>query len=128
MNQVMINEKNIWSIQQNHPELVVNDCRKEFDLSEQQCDTLRLILMKRGVNKWLYCRRLFIKLKHKVKDMRKEAVEKYGHKNELVKKIKEIQEEMQNIAKTPRWVEWSQNVHKKMSNNEREIIIKGRHC
>jgi len=39
-----------------------------------------------------------------------------------------IQEKMQNIAKTPRWVEWGTYIHKKMSNNIKDIKIKGRHC
>lgn len=124
----MINENTIWSSRQNHPELIVQDCKKEFNLTSEQCDKLRFILMNRGINKWLYCRRLFIKLKHKVKNIRKKVVKDYGHKNELVKYIKKIQEEIQNIAKTPRWVEWGTQVHKKMTQNEKEIIIRGRHC
>jgi hypothetical protein len=123
-----INEKTIWNSKQNHPELVVQDCRKEFNLSEDQCQKLRFILMNRGINKWLYGRRLFIKLKHKVKSLRAEAIKEFGEKHKLVKFIKFIQEKMQNIAKNPRWIEWGTHVHKKMGANEREIVIKGNHC
>ena len=115
-----LNEKTIWNSQQDHPELVVRDCIKEFNLSEEQINKLRFILMNRGINKWLYARYGFIKLKHEVKRMKKECPND--------KKIRYIQEKMQNIAKTPRWVEWGTHIHKKMKNNIREIIIKGRHC
>lgn len=124
----MIDENTIWSSKQNHPELVVQDCKKEFNLTNEQCEMLRFILMNRGINKWLYCRRRFIKLKHKVKEIRKESIKSFGEKHPLVRNIKKIQEEMQNIAKTPRWVEWGRYVHKDMSGNDKEIIIKGRHC
>lgn len=116
----MVNEKTIWGSQQNHPELVVKDCINEFNLTEEQAKKLRFILMNRGVNKWLYARYLFIRLKHEVKKMKKE--------NPTNKSIAYIQEKMQNIAKTPRWVEWGTHVHKKMQNNIKEIVVKGRHC
>lgn len=116
----MINERTIWNSQQNHPELVVQDCIKEFNLSEEQAKKLRFILMNRGVNKWLYCRIMFIKLKHIAKEMKKQ--------NPKDRNIMLIQEKMQNIAKTPRWVEWGTHIHKRMANNIKDIIIKGHHC
>ena len=117
---IKINEKTIWNSKQNHPELVVRDCVKEFKLNDKQTDNLRFILMNRGVNKWLYARYMFIKLKHKVKQLKKD---KPRDRN-----ISYIQEKMQNIAKTPRWVEWGIHIHKKMSNNIKDIKIKGKHC
>jgi len=48
-----VNEKTIWSSRQNHPELVVQDSKEAFNLSEEQCEQLRFILLNRGVNKWL---------------------------------------------------------------------------
>jgi len=116
----MITEKTIWNSQQNHPELVVMDCIKEFKLSKEQANRLRFILLNRGVNKWLFARYLFIRLKHKVKKMKKE--------NPKDKNIAYIQEKMQNIARMPRWVEWGTYVHKKMKNNIKEISIQGKHC
>jgi hypothetical protein len=123
-----INENNIWSIRQNHPELVVQDCKEEFDLNEEDCKKLRFILLKRGINKWLLARRKMIKLKHETKEIFKKSFDKYGPKNELVQKLQYIHSKLQNIAKLPRWVEWNSNYHSKMRNNEKEIKIKGRKC
>lgn len=118
-----INEKTIWSVRQNHPELVVQDCQEEFGLNEEQCEKLRFILLKRGINKWFYARRLFIALKHRVKESFKVEMDK------RTRKILEwINADMQHIAKMPRWVEWGRKVHKNMENNEREIVIRGKRC
>ena len=124
----MINENTIWNSKQNHPELVVKDCIKEFGFNEEQVDRLRFMLMNRGINKWLLARVRFIKLKHKVKNIMKGAIGEYGHKHPLVKEIKSVQAEMQNIAKLPRWVEWGMVIHRRMKNNIKDIRIKGRHC
>ncbi|KKL99906.1 hypothetical protein LCGC14_1809740 [marine sediment metagenome] len=124
----MVNEKTIWCSKQNHPELVIKDCIREFNLNSKQAEKLRFILMNRGINKWLLARRRFITLKHKVKDIMKESISQYGHKHPLVKHIKKIQAEMQNIAKLPRWIEWGVHIHRKMKANEGEIVIKGKHC
>ena len=97
--------KTIWNCQQNHPELVVLDCKREFGLDELQCARLREILLERGVNKWLYARRLFIRLKHQVKIMVKEATPR-TKEHQL---LNELNRTMQAIAKMPRWVEWSPN-------------------
>jgi len=114
-----INEKSIWNSRQNHPELVIDDCRREFGFTDEQCQKLRFIMMNRGVNKWLYARRLFIDLKHQMKTKltaptRKDYLKAY--------------EKMQNICKMPRWVEWGQRAHKNMKNSEAEIVVKGRPC
>lgn len=118
-------ENTIWNSRQNHPELVVQDCRKEFNLTDEQCDKLRFILLNRGINKWLYCRRHFIKLKHEIKHCLRIA-DRYNLREKTF--LGKLNERMQNIAKTPRWVEWNTHIHKKMRNNEREIKVKGRHC
>ena len=118
-----INEKTIWSCKQNHPELVIQDCVKEFSLTEDQQEKLRCILRDRGINKWLYARRLFIKLKHEIKERLKTEDDK------RIKKIyAHINERMQNIARMPRYIVWGRVVHKTWKNNEKEIVIKGRHC
>lgn len=119
----IMNERNIWSVKQNHPELVVEDCKTEFGLSEEQCEKLRFILLKRGVNKWLYARRKFIDLKHRVKEYLKNETD-----IEKKKLIEPIYVEMQHIARLPRWIIWDKKIHKKMRNSEKAIIIKGRHC
>jgi hypothetical protein len=114
-----VNERTIWSIRQNHPELVVQDCRIEFGLNDKQCDRLRFIMMSRGINKWLLARRKFITLKHDMKILLK---------NPKRLDFLKAYERMQNICKMPRWVEWPKHVHKNMRTNEIKIIIKGRHC
>jgi hypothetical protein len=119
-----INEKTIWGSKQNHPELVVQDCKEEFGLTDEQCEKLRFILMNRGINKWLYARVKFIDLKHDVKDKLKAA----PIKSEIYYLLQEINARMQNIAKMPRWVEWGKVRHKNMRQNEREIVVKGRPC
>lgn len=118
------NERNIWSIRQNNPELVVQDLRNEFGLNDLQCEKVRFILMKRGVNKWLYARRHFIKLKHEIKELLKE---KEVNSKEW-RFLQWLNERMQNIAKTPRWVEFPAKTSKNWRNIEREIVVKGRHC
>jgi len=119
----MMNEKTIWNNPQNHPELIVIDCKKELGLTNAQADKVRQILLERGVNKWLYCRYWFIDLKHEVKDMLRAEKDK-NFKN----KLRYINAKMQNIAKSPRWIEWGHHVHKKMKNNIREVVIRGKHC
>jgi hypothetical protein len=68
-----ITPSSIWNCQQNHPELVVQDATKAFELTPEQQEELRFILMKRGVNKWLLARHRMIKLKHRVKTALKQA-------------------------------------------------------
>ena len=114
-----IDEQSIWSSRQNHPELVVQDCRQEFGFNDEQCQKLRFIMMNRGINKWLYARRRFIHLKHQMKTKlqspsRKDFLRAY--------------ELMQNICKMPRWVEWGHRAHKNMKSNEAEIMVRGKSC
>jgi len=123
-----LNENTIWGMRQNHPELVVQDCKTEFGLTEAQCERLRQILMERGVNKWLLARLKFIDLKHELKDIVKKLNVKNGHDKELRMTVLKTYERLQNICKMPRWVEWGKYPHKNMKNNEKEIIVKGRSC
>jgi hypothetical protein len=124
-----VNEKSIWSLKQNHPELVVQDCRREFGLTEQQCDRLREILMERGINKWLLARRQFIALKHDLKKTICELQKTKQADARLLRKILlNVYGQMQHICKMPRWVEWPKQVHKHMKKNESLIVVHGRHC
>jgi len=116
-------EKNIWSARQNNPELVVKDCQEEFNLTDEQCDKLRFILLKRGVNKWLYARRKFIAMKHELKEMLKEEKDK-----ERLKFLHKLNEKMQNIARMPRWVEWPDTTTRNWKKIEEGIVIRGRNC
>ncbi len=119
-----MNEKTIWSVRQNNPELVVRDCIEEFGFNEKQCEALRFILMKRGVNKWLFARRKFIKLKHEVKEMLK----KVKPKSKEWWQLRHINERMQNIAKLPRWIEFPSTTTHNWKNIEAQIKIRGKHC
>ena len=135
-----ITPNTIWSSRQNLPELVVRDCIKEFGLTEEQADKLRFILMNRGINKSLWARRLFIKLKHQVKERLKEEHEAYKiekqlnmticalTRKQLVCFLSEINAEMQHIAKMPRYIIFPKTITHNWKNIEKEIIIKGRHC
>lgn len=130
----------IWSSRQNLPELVVRDCIKEFGLTEEQADKLRFILMNRGVAKWMWGRRLFIKLMHQVKERLKEEHERYKiekqlnmttcafTRKQLVCFLSEINQEMQHIAKLPRWIVFPKTITHNWKKIEKGIIIKGRHC
>lgn len=129
----------IWSSRQNLPELVVRDCIEEFGLTEEQADKLRFILMNRGVNKWMYCRRLFIDLKHRLKELLKEEVSLYEankvngikmtySQKEMVKLLNNINQAMQYIAKMPRYVIFPKTITHNWKKIEKEIIIKGKHC
>jgi hypothetical protein len=117
-----VNERTIWGLRQNHPELVVQDIMREFSLQPCAAGRLRAILMERGVNKWLLARRRFIDLKHRLKTV----VQGQGGLDRVA--VQNLYAEMQSIAKMPRWVEWGTHAHKKMKANEADIVIKGRSC
>jgi hypothetical protein len=61
---------NIWNFRQNHPELVVDDCRAA-GFSDVQLKIVRQSMLVRGINKWLKVRRDLIahkkRLKHEIK-------------------------------------------------------------
>jgi hypothetical protein len=117
-----VNERTIWSERQNHPELVVRDAVAAFGLTEDQAQTLRFILMRRGINKWLLARRQFIRLKHEVKDMLKASV----IRTERHRLLQAINERMQHIAKMPRWVEWPVGTGCHADRDEPLVVVKGR--
>lgn len=57
---------NIWNYRQNHPELVVKDC-KNHGFTDNQCKIVRQSLLVRGVNKWLKVRRDIIVYKIQIR-------------------------------------------------------------
>lgn len=120
-----LNPSTIQSFRQNIPELIVRDCIKEFNLDDEQAEKLRMILMARGVNKWFYVRREFIRLKHYVKEMLKSSEYPYGHK-EVHKIIQNIYTKMQKMSRTSRWVKWPNTITHKWKNIEKIIEIKGK--
>ena len=121
-----INPHNIQSCRQNIPELIVRDCIREFDLDEEEAERMRMILLVRGVNKWFYARRQFIKLKQEVKEMLKRAEYPYNDKR-IHRTVEKIYVKMQNITKLSRWIWWPITITHKWKKIEDKIIIKGRH-
>ena len=113
---VLLTPKTINNERQNHPELVVQDARELLGLDDGQCDVLRMILLRRGVNKWLYARRRFIRLKHWMKPKVMTATRK---------DFQHAYEEMVHICTMPRWVEWRRHVHRDMRRNEEEATVVG---
>jgi hypothetical protein len=86
---------------------------------------MRMILLARGVNKWFFARREFIRLKHQVKEMLKSKQYPYNDKK-VHKTIENIYVRMQNIAKLPRWIWWPTTITHKWKKIEDRIIIRGR--
>lgn len=121
-----IDPHNIQSYRQNIPELIVRDCIREFNLDDKQAERLRIILLARGVNKWFYVRREFVRLRHQVKEMLESSEYPYN-KREVHRVIEKIYVRMQNIAKLPRWIWWPITITHKWKKIEEKIIIKGRH-
>ena len=60
------NQGNIWNYRQNHPELVVNDC-KYYGFTDGQASIVRQSLLVRGVNKWFKVRRDLIAYKLQIR-------------------------------------------------------------
>lgn len=116
----------IWNFRQNHPELVVQDILKAFQLPDSAAEKIRNILMNRGVNKWLLARRMFIALKHTMK--RFPAIsggyKKLGNR-EIALEYQRVYSEMQRICKMPRWVLWGSHAHRNMTQNDKEIVVLG---
>lgn len=66
-----VNPATIWSFRQNHPELVIGDCRN-YGFTESQLNIVRQSMLVRGVNKWLKVRRDIVayklRVRQKIKD------------------------------------------------------------
>lgn len=118
----IITPTNIWQERQNHPELVVEDARELLGLDDFGADTLRAILLRRGVNKWLYCRTLLIRHKHEMKKLFKLL----DPKSEAYRVAQKMYEPLHRICHMPRYILWGTHVHKKMQNNISECQIKKR--
>ena len=83
-----INQDTIWNFRQNHPELVCMDAQAELGLNDVQTQKLRDILMRRGINKWLFVRRMLITLKHQWRDQIQDLDDEVG----LLKMIPNFQD------------------------------------
>lgn len=117
-----INEETIWNFRQNHPELIIRDAQAELGLNADQANKLRDILMRRGVNKWLFVRRLLISLK----DMWKREIlkteqdlidtktnTKDGHQvgrlRGRIKTLTECRQQVRALCHSSRLIEWPRN-------------------
>lgn len=121
--------ENICNFKQNNPELVVMDITKTFNLDKEGEDELRKILLARGVNKWMHCRRELISLKNcltfkakilmsqisslqKQKREAKDKIESFKfhdiqvRKKEELKTIEKMRKSLKKICHSERWVEW----------------------
>ena len=91
MNIFEIDELTIWNCKQNHPELVIEDCKK-YGFTES---VVRQSMLARGINKWLKVRRDLIAYKKLVKhDIR-----------DLLKQITKLKKEMSKNYCCPKDVE-----------------------
>jgi len=124
--EVIYTPETIWNAKQNHPELVVQDCVREFGLTLKQEERLREILRDRGVNKWLLARRRIIKLKQETKRLLKALME-IGCRRERRNMLR-IHSRLQEICKAPRWVEWPKHVSHSRSRDAELCVEKGKRC
>lgn len=119
----LISKKTIYAEKQNYPELVVEDIINDLipcinaDYIDDMRNHLYAILLKRGINKWLFVRKLVIRLKKKYQYKIRELQELQTDSNLTQKeywKLKgelkaycEIRKELQLLANTPRWIIWN---------------------
>ncbi len=101
-----------------HPELVVQDALDGGIIQPEDAERLRYIMLRRGVNKALLQRRMFIDLKHRVKVMLKEEPDGW-----FKRWLNKLNEELQGIAKIPRYVVWP-NKYTKL--NKCSPVVMGR--
>ena len=122
-----LKKKTIYSEKQNYPELVVEEIMEEFNLNKygpSYRNRLYSILLKTGVNKWFFVRKLLIRLKivyrEKINDIHAELMQmkkqkvwkksdtkKYHTLKGELRAYTEIRKELMLLCNTPRWVVWN---------------------
>ena len=137
----IVDKKRIYGEKQNYPELVVEDIIElirpfieflETDKQQEEAEAdmrnqIYAILLKRGVNKWLFVRKLIIKLKKKYQKKIKDLCELLDRERDIynqdiagsiisqkeywklkgeLKAYMKIREELKLLCFTPRWVVW----------------------
>ena len=107
---MLITPKNIWCFKQNKIKYIVQDLLPYVDE-----EIIREVLLARGVNKWLACRKDLIRLKNNLKKEITNQIELIRQakkeKNELLRqrlvgqweKMVEIRERIRNICHSDRW-------------------------
>lgn len=126
MNPLDVNRNNIWNYKQNNPELVVQDIKEYLNLTPEQCDGIRKILMARGVNKWFKVRRdliaykkivkkqlmevevekIDLKEKMKVEGFNEKLYRQFSIKKEVMKTLMNIRGTLKKMCMTDRWQQW----------------------
>ena len=123
---IKIDKHAIWHYKQNYPEAIVediltfirnNDVNKLSDAEIR--DKLYEILLKRGVNKWLFVRKLLIRYKKLIAKMITELSEEYKKAKKekrfidalLLKTelniLNRIRGDLKTLCMTPRYVIWN---------------------
>lgn len=119
-----IQKKNIWNYKQNYPDLVVDDIVEFLNTHPSPSNNILRqfiyeTLMKRGVNKWLFIRKLIIRLKKRYSYLMKQCQDEAkknkieGNKNKMyyymgkARAYEEIRSELKTLCMGPRWVVWN---------------------
>lgn len=143
--EALLNKKIIYNEKQNYPELVVEDIieliepltgflttqKQQKEVEDDLRNEIYAILLNRGVNKWLFVRKLLIRLKKKYQQKIKNTTIILQHDKDRYKsgdisslydalsnkeywKLKgemkaytKIREELKLLCDTPRWVVWN---------------------
>ena len=113
-----VTKANIANFRQNNPELIISDAKKMLNLDENGCNILRMILLARGVNKWLKVRRDLIaykkQIKHQIKDIENRRVAlikntpEYYTLREVSKVLQSVRKTLRSLCRTHRWQIWPQ--------------------
>ena len=105
-----LSPETINNFRQNSPELVIEDARRMLGLTAQQGETLRDILLARGINKWLKARRDLIALKCELKGaihrICAAGVKGNAAQKAYLKALMTVQGRIRAICHQARWVEW----------------------
>ena len=104
-----ITQHNINQYKQNRISLIVKDL--EYYVPEE---VVRKVMLKRGINKWLYCRKKFIELKN---DLKFEVTQ-------ILKEMKEVKKECKNISEEIKKNETNIDCSTPLSNNIRRTILR----
>jgi len=136
---IYVDKKLIWNYDQNNPELVVEDILKEMQSKnvywtfDQFKDFLYATLLKRGINKWLFVRRLLIRYKKwivvKINELENDAnheketaiklfkkeqytkgnrhMTKYHRMRGEIKAYNQVRKDLKIMCMAPRWVVWN---------------------
>ena len=114
-----VSPRTIWGFRQNHPELVIRDCKEYLGMNDEELEFMRTVLLARGINKWLKVRRDLIaykkQIKHEIKKTYNERLTKEkGSKDYLVLKerlkvLNSVRGTLKGLCMTERYQVWPKN-------------------